>query len=226
MPLKSTLFSMFGRSPTGALEAHMSKVNACAEALLPFFEAVLAKDWHKAAQLQQQISELEREADELKKDLRLHMPKSLFMPVPRSDILELLTMQDLVANRAKDIAGLILGRQMEFPYDLGPQFSVFLKRSIDAAQQAACAISELDDLLEAGFQGSEVKLVEGMINKLDEIEHDTDTMQVNIRRNLFAIEQKLPPIEMMFLYQVTDWIGNLADRAQQVGERLQLLLAH
>jgi hypothetical protein len=29
----------------------------------------------------------------------------------------------------------------------------------------------------------------------------------------------------MFLYKVINWIGDLADRAQQVGARLQLLLA-
>jgi uncharacterized protein Yka (UPF0111/DUF47 family) len=29
----------------------------------------------------------------------------------------------------------------------------------------------------------------------------------------------------MFLYKIIDWIGDLADRAQQVGSRLELLLA-
>ncbi len=225
MALKTSIFSMFGRSPIGSLEEHMAKVHACAEALLPFFEAVLVEDWNRAEQLQAHISHLEHQADELKKDLRLHLPKSLFLPVPRSDLLELLTIQDLVANKAKDIAGLMLGRRMIIPAPLAESIKVFLQRSIDASAQAEKAIDELDDLLEAGFQGSEVKLVEEMIHELDRIEHDTDEMQIKIRRALFQIENELPPVHAMFLYKIIEWIGDLADRAQQVGERMQLLLA-
>lgn len=225
MTIKTSIFSMFGRSPISSLEEHMAKVNACAEALLPFFDALMVQDWKRASQLQLHISNLEHEADEIKKDLRLHLPKSLFLPVPRSDVLELLTIQDSVANRAKDIAGIMLGRRMEIPEVIAPQFRIFLQRSIDASAQATQAIGELDDLLEAGFQGSEVKLVESMIHELDKIEHDTDEIQIKIRRLLFDIENTLPPVPTMFLYKVIEWVGDLADRAQQVGERMQLLLA-
>lgn len=225
MTMKTSIFSMFGRSPIHSVEEHMQAVQTCVECLNPFFSAILDRDWHQAEVLQTKIRTFENKADEIKKDLRLHLPKSLFLPVPRSDVLELLTVQDSVANRAKDIAGLILGRKMEIPESLAQEFSSFLQRSIDASGQAAKAIAELDDLLETGFQGSEVKLVESMIEKLDEIEHDTDEMEIKLRRKLFDIENLLPPIHAMFLYKIVEWIGDLADRAQQVGERLQLLLA-
>ena len=225
MPIKTSIFSMFGRSPISSLEEHMAKVNACTEALLPFFDALIVQDWNRATQLQLHISNLEHEADEIKKDLRLHLPKSLFLPVPRSDILELLTIQDSVANRAKDIAGLMIGRRMQIPDIMAMQFRAFLQRSIDASAQAAQAIAELDDLLETGFQGSEVTLVESMIHELDRIEQDTDEIQIKIRRLLFDLEPTLPPVHTMFLYKIIEWVGDLADRAQQVGERMQLLLA-
>ena len=38
----------------------------------------------------------------LKKDLRLNMPSSLLMPVARTDLLDLLMIQDKIANSAKD----------------------------------------------------------------------------------------------------------------------------
>ena len=46
-----------------------------------------------------------------------------------------------------------------------------------------------------------------------------------MRRNLFKLEQDLPPVDVMFLYQIIDWIGDVADRAQRVGNRLEQLLA-
>ena len=147
------------------------------------------------------------------------------MPVSRRDILEVLTSQDKIANKAKDIAGVITGRQMQIPDPISGNFLAYLDRCIDAAVQAQVAINELDELVETGFRGGEVALVHSMIRKLDEIESDTDKIQVKVRAELFKRETELPPIEVMFLYRVIDWIGDLADLSQRVGSRLELMLA-
>ncbi len=223
--VRTTISSLFGASPVRPLQTHMSRVQSCVELLVPFFEAVLDGDWARATDTQQQIARLEGEADELKRNLRLHLPKSLFMPVSRRDLLEVLTMQDKIANRAKDIAGLITGRHMEFPEPIGGLMLNFVKRSVDASKQAQTAINELDELVETGFRGNEVAIVESMIKRLDEIESDTDRLQVEIRAELFKRESAMPPVNVMFLYKVIDGIGDLADRAQRVGSRLELMLA-
>ncbi|MED5492886.1 TIGR00153 family protein [Halopseudomonas pachastrellae] len=217
--------TLFGRSPIGPMQQHIAKAHECAAQLLPFIEALQAEDWAEAARLQQQIAQLERDADKLKKDVRVHLPKSLFLPVPRSDLLELLSVQDKVANRAKDIAGLMLGRRMVIPEPLFPAFKAFVSRSIDAAAQALTAMNELDELLETGFAGREVTLVERLIEELDRIEHDTDNMQISLRSELYLLEKGLPAVDVMFMYQIIEWIGDVADRAQRVGNRLELLMA-
>ena len=217
--------TLFGRSPIGPMQQHIAKAHECAAQLLPFIEALQAEDWAEAARLQQQIAQLERDADKLKKDVRVHLPKSLFLPVPRSDLLEPLSVQDKVANRAKDIAGLMLGRRMVIPEPLFPAFKAFVSRSIDAAAQALTAMNELDELLETGFAGREVTLVERLIEELDRIEHDTDNMQISLRSELYLLEKGLPAVDVMFLYQIIEWIGDVADRAQRVGNRLELLMA-
>lgn len=221
----TTISNMFGTSPVKPLQQHMDSVQTCISQLAPFFDAVIARDWDEARKQQAEIARLENIADDLKRALRLNMPKSLFMAVSRRDLLEVLTMQDKIANKAKDIAGLITGREMTFPDDFGPLLKAFIERSIEASAQAQKAINELDELVETGFRGNEVQLVESMIKTLDEIENDTDKIQVKIRAALFAIEPQLNPVEVMFLYRIIDWIGDLADLAQRVGSRLELMLA-
>lgn len=203
----------------------MDSVLACVKELTPFFDAVLDGDWAKASKQQKKIAKLENEADTLKRELRLHLPNSYFMPVSRRDLLEVLTMQDKIANQAKDIAGLVKGRKMVFPKDMGKAMKKFLSRSIDAAKQAQKAINELDELLETGFKGSEVKLVQSMIKELDNIEKDTDKIQIVVRGLLFDQEKDLPAVDVMFLYKVIDGVGSLGDLSQRVGSRLELLLA-
>ncbi len=217
--------NMFGRSPIRPLEAHMSKVHACVKELSPFFDAVLLQQWPDVLRIQQDIVRLENEADDLKRDLRLHLPKGLFLPVSRSDLLELLTVQDRLANKAKDIAGLVLGRKMIFPDVVTEPFVDFLQRCIEASTQANTAINELDELLETGFSGSEIKLVESMIAEISRVERDTDDKQIKLRQIVFDLETALPPVNVMFLYKIIEWTGELADRAREIGDRLQILLA-
>lgn len=217
--------NMFGRSPIKPLEEHMAKVHSCVKELVSFFEAVFNKDWTQVEKIQQDIVRLENEADDLKRELRLHLPNSLFTSVSRSDLLELLNVQDRLANKAKDIAGVVIGRQMVFPDEMVAPFMDFLKRSVEASKQANVAIHELDELLETGFSGVEVKHVDNMITKLSRIEHETDEMQILLRQTLFALEDQLPPVKVMFLYKIIEWTGELADNARSVGDYLQILVA-
>lgn len=221
----SSIFNMFGPSPIKPIEQHMRKSYQCAQQLSPFFEAVLKKDWKSAKEIQEKIVSLEKKADNIKRDLRLHLPTGLFLPVSRTDVLELLSAQDKIPNKAEDIAGLIISRQMTIPKAIESQFMSFLDRCLDASKQACKAINELDELLETGFRGSEVKIVEKMIMTLDEIEHDSDEQLADIRHRLFELEKDLPAIEVVFLYKLVQWIGELADHAQTVGGRLQILIA-
>lgn len=218
--------NLFGRSPIKPMQEHMAVAVKAAVELVSFFEAITRGDWENASKIQQGIVGFEHEADEIKKQLRLHLPKSLFLPVPRGDILELLTTQDRIANRAKDIAGIIMGRKMSIPESMQSQMLDFVRSSVAAAEQALTAINELDELLETGFSGRELTVVEKMIQELDELEEKADKLEIGVRTSLFALESQLPPVDVMFLYNIIDWIGDLADRAHNVGGRLQLLLAH
>ncbi len=219
------IFRLFGTSPIKPLQTHMAKVMECAAELAPLFEAVLERDSKAVNAAQERIAALEDDADELKHELRLNLPRTYFLPVERRDLLEVLTMQDNVANRAKDIAGLVRGRRLTLPDSMGPAFMDFVKSSIDACAQAQRAVNELDELVETGFRGAEVKRVREMLTELDRLEKKTDNIQVDIRGNLFGMEQSLPPIDVMFLYRVIDLIGDVGDCAQRVGSRLQLMLA-
>lgn len=226
MATLTPLFGLFAKSPLGPIQQHMTLVHQTAKMLPEFFRYSQAGKWEKAEQVYLEICRCESEADNVKRELRLSLPKGLFLVVSRSDLLDLLSKQDKIANKSQDIAGLCLGRKMQFPDTLEDAFITYIKRSIDATKQAKKAINELDELLATGFKGKEVELVENMIKELTNIESDTDKLQRKIRKQLFKIESELPPVEVMFLYKIIDWLGDLADRAQSVGFRLEIMMAN
>ncbi len=216
---------VFGQSPVRPLQQHFEKAAGCALKLPDFVRAAQSGDWEKAAEVRKTIVNLEHEADDLKRELRLNLPRSLFMPVARTDVLEMLSVQDRIANKARDISGLMLGRRMVIPEPLQELYLSFVDRCLEAVAQAHKTVNELDELFETGFSGSEIDLVMGMIKKLDEIENDSDSLQVRIRAELLEVEKDLPPIDVMFLYKIIDRTGDLGDLAQRVGSRLHLMIA-
>jgi predicted phosphate transport protein (TIGR00153 family) len=221
----NTFLSVFAKSPLKPIEEHIRIVHNTSEQLNPFFSAVFKQDWEAAEKVRKTIAELEHKADTLKRDVRLQLPRGLFLPVERTDLLELITQQDKIANRAKDIAGRIIGREMIFPESIQKDFKAYVARCTDATAEASKAINEFDDLLETGFRGREVDLVARIVKEIDSIEGDTDVMQRKLRRSLRDLEDGLNPVDVMFLYDIIDWVGDLADLAERVGARLEIMLA-
>jgi predicted phosphate transport protein (TIGR00153 family) len=82
--------NLFGKSPFKALQVHMRIVLECAREIPPLFDALAAGDQEGVVAAKDRIFEKEAEADRIKNDMRGALPKSLFMPVDRRDLLEVL----------------------------------------------------------------------------------------------------------------------------------------
>lgn len=222
---RNPLGNLFGRSPIGPIQQHMQIANEAAEHLPELIQAAADDDWARAKEIHKAIKSAEKEADKLKHSVRRHLPKSLFLPVPRTDLLQLVSTQDSVANHAKDFASVLMGRDMRFPDALLPGVLELTTTCVSCCQQALTAIQELDELLEVGFTGREVTRVEAMLKELDKLERRTDKQQFDLRRKLWRLEAELPPVDVMFYYRAMALLGQLADAAEKVGDRLQILLA-
>jgi predicted phosphate transport protein (TIGR00153 family) len=187
--------------------------------LVMLAEGMNSDDEQQITAAHQAIVESEHLADDMKKDLRHNLPRGFFMPVDRRDLLDVLWMQDQIINQAKDIAGMVVGRKMRLPENMRELFLQYTQRCVAAVKQALEVINELDELVETGFRGMEVEHVEEMLKELSRIE------QIELRNILFTLEDSLRATDVMFTYRLIEWTGRVADDAQRVGSRLQLMLA-
>jgi len=224
MTNKGNISSLFGKSPISPLQQHMKKVHSCIKEFGVFAKAANAEDWDKAQTAQISISDKEHKADKLKKKLRMNLPSTFMMPFSRRDLLDVLLIQDSIANITKDLAGLMMSRRMVFPKEFAEDFIKLTGLCIKTSAAALVAINELDELLETAFSSRQRKLVHQMIKKINELEHDTDIAQSEIREKLFALESSLAPVDVMFYYRAIEWLGETADAAQKVGSRFEVML--
>ncbi|MCB1050792.1 MAG: TIGR00153 family protein [Acidobacteria bacterium] len=225
MASMSPFASLFGRSPFKALQEHMRAVITCVDLINPVFEALASGQQAEIERLKVEVDRWEGDADLIKNQLREHLPRGLFLPVDRRDLLEVLSMQDSMADVAQDIVELLVERPMELPDAMKAPLLNLVGRCIEVCHFAQKIIEELDELLEMGFKGKERAQVEEMVDQLNRMESDTDRLEVELCRTLFRHEDEMKPVSVMFWHQLIQWIGDLADYADKTGNRLRLLIA-
>jgi hypothetical protein len=220
-----SILGIFAKSPFVSLQKHMDIGKQAAIALQNFLTSAGVSDWSKAKQYRQEIIDLEHAADDIKNQIRTHLPKSLFMSVSREDLLDLVYTMDGIPNTAKDISGIMIGRQMEIPNQIAEQFSAFVKAAIKAAKQASAAIEKVDEVRRGGFSSSDADLLQDLVAELELLEHENDDLEAALRNDFFEIEKDFPAVDAMFLYDIFNRIGSLADISQTAGHILIRLVS-
>ena len=96
MKTTSPLASLMRQSPFEPVQEHMRVVSRCVAKVPALFDAMIKKDQKQIDALAAKIAELESEADQIKNEFRLHMPKRVLMAVARRDLLALIQQQDMI----------------------------------------------------------------------------------------------------------------------------------
>ncbi|MDG2461609.1 MAG: TIGR00153 family protein [Luminiphilus sp.] len=225
MVLKPALSEVLSSSPLSIMERHAKACLVCVERLGSYFEAAQAGRWDKAEKIQLEIARLEGIADSIKMDVRMNLPRGLWMSVSRADLLELVRIQDKMANETKDIAGLSIGRQLAFPNKLEKPLFKFITTVVAAAEKAVEVVSATRDLSRTAFGARQAKAIATNCVAVERIERRSDELQSKLRAKLRDHEDDISPIDAIFLYQLLSQIGEIADHAEKVSHRAQIIAA-
>jgi hypothetical protein len=160
----------------------------------------------------------------VKKEIRNNLPKGIFLPVDRGDILSFLKEQDKIADSAEDLAVLVTLRKMTVPEELKEELKELVDKVLLTCETAMNVSSEIKILAETSFGGVEAEKVMDMIEQVKTDEHEADKAQMKLAKKLFSIEKKIDPVSIMMWMQVFRELGTLANHAENVGDRLRLML--
>lgn len=215
---------LFGKSPFGPLVQHTHKVHETVREVRPLVEAFLDERWQDVDEIYERISKLEHKADVIKREIRDHLPKSMFLPVDRGDILKYLKEQDAIADTAEDIAVLLTIRKTLVPGEMRDQILEFTDKVIDVSERLVQAASELENLQEASFRGKGAERVMELIAEVSQGEYEADCIQTDVSRRLYGLEEKLDPTSIYFIMKFFRLLGELANHAENTGDNLRMML--
>ena len=221
MPLLDKLFK---KSPFGPVINHAKKVYECIELIDPMIKAWLREDWDKIERLADEISQKENEADQLKIKIRNSLPKSLFYPVPRGDLLRILNNQDDIADAAEDLGVVFTLRKTKLPNTLTNDFQNFVDQVIDTCRMLLSANEELDTLMEVSFTGPTSENVLKIADEIGQMEWESDKKSRELVKKVINMEDQLDPLTIVFLMKIIEVLGNLANYAENCGDNLRHLI--
>jgi uncharacterized protein len=220
-----SLIALFGKSPFGPLSQHATLVRDTVELVTPLLESFIAGDVDRTHELYEQISKLEHKADNLKNDIREHLPKSLLMPVDRGDVLRFLKEQDRIADRVEDVAVLLTMRQTPTPPALREGVMALASASVAAADEWFRPAAALTTLEEASFAGPEVDRIMKQIQQVSHLEWETDKAQARVSKLLFEHEDEIGAVSVVIWMQIFRMLSSIADHAENTADFLRVMLA-
>jgi predicted phosphate transport protein (TIGR00153 family) len=222
--MRRTIFELFAKSPFGPLQDHMSKVMDCVRLVPDLFRALEEGDKEKLGDLADRVKQAEYDADQIKNQIRGDLPSTIFTPVDRTDLLDILRYQDRISDVAEDVAVVLTMKSLPFPEEIRGLFWNFMDQVMVTVEQFAKINDELDELMEASFGGAEAGKVMQMITSLGELEHETDRRQHELLRKLLTMEEELGALNIILWMRVFQLVGDIANGAERTGNRVRLFL--
>lgn len=219
-----SIAKVFGRSPFIPMQMHMDKVTECVDCIPVVFEHYRKHDMDAVKELSSKISGLEHEADLIKHDIRNNLPRGLFMPVDRSNLIRILSIQDSIANRAEDICVLLTFKQAGVFEGFEQAFDSFLNNSLETFKLTTNIINQLDELVETGFGGVEAQGVREMVDNVARKEHETDVSQQELLRSLLANEEFITYGDFFMWTRIIRQVANIADRSENLAVEIRTTL--
>ena len=216
---------LFGKSPFGPLVEHTNKVHECVLEVRPLVEAFLDERHDDVERIYERISKLEHKADVIKREIRNHLPKSLFLPVDRGDMLKFLKEQDAIADTAEDIAVLLTVRRTRVPAVLRQGLLEFTDKVIEVSETLVKAAGEIQNLQEASFKGKGAERVVELVEQVSQGEYEADCIQTDVSRMLYDHESEVDPISVYFIMKLFRLLGEIANHAENTGDNLRMMLA-
>ena len=220
-----SIIGIFAQSPFRPFIEMAERVEACANLVPVLFDAFFAGNHERVAELAEEISHLEHEADVAKTRVRDALPRTLFMPVDRRDLLDVLSSLDAIADCAEDIAILFTLRRMEPHEELIAPLKSLVRRVMATVDKALEIVRHIADVNDSAFARSEAVRIRGMIDELGRLEHEADLVQDDLARRLFAIEDSIKPGSLLMWNKIFNKIGDMANHAERSGNRLRLFFA-
>ncbi len=216
----STIGKLFGRSPFSQIQVHMEHVSECVHKMKFAIDTMMAGENEKLDDIAYEVSRLEHHADQVKIDIRNQLLRRFFMPINRPDVMDILSLQDELADTAEDVCKVITLKELPFHDDIRELFIQFVDQNMEAFAVAASIISELDELIESGFGGAEAEKIRSLAHNVAVAEHEADVIQIKLLKQIYANDTKMSIGQFHLWMRLTRILSQISNVSENLANKV------
>ena len=221
--MRVPFISLFQTSPFQDLLEHSEKVKECAWAFQQAIECFASDKCQEFDAYIQEVSELEHEADAIKRRIRGHIPKGTRMPVNKFELFLYLREQDKVLDTVHEALDWISYRAVALTSEqLKKQLFLLVDSVIEPIEELNRMVEEAKKYFET-YSEKQRKIVKKIISGLREREHETDQLEDEFKIKIFSLETD--PIGLFHMVRLAEIIGSVADHAENAGDMMRAMIA-
>lgn len=200
-------------------EAQLAEYRNTISLCMDKFQATLKRYCKNAdpAQLQIDYNELHRHesvADDIRREIEVVMYSKALFPESRGDILGLLEAMDRIPNQAEKTIQDVLIQHIHIPEAFCPE----VLQLVDVGLRCVAALLDGADKLFSDFTNAAVA-----IGKVDELESEADNIEADLISKIFSSD--MAGFDKLLLRDIVRDISCLCDRAENVGDRIRIIVA-
>ncbi|MDA1276996.1 MAG: DUF47 family protein [Verrucomicrobia bacterium] len=218
------LTNLFGASPFGTLEAHGEKVHASVRLLRNAFQCLIEGDQDQMVEISAKVSAIELEADKLRNSLYEELTSKVLMPMRREEFFDILDSQDLMADRAEEIAATLTYRKLNVPELLRADVTAYVETVFKNCELGAGVISKLDLLVESSFEGRDALTVSRLISELAERDDALRQKAFALTRKFLSVGEEIPPVETVLWLRIISMMAELSSSASRTSYAIRKTL--
>ncbi len=221
--MRIPLLSLFTRSPFDELQEHAEKVKECAWAFQQAIECYASSRCEVFEEHRQQVIRLEHEADDIKRNIRGHLPKNVMLPVEKFQLFRYLREQDSVLDAVQESLNWLSYRpDTGIPESLERDFFLLVDAVVEPTEELSRMVGEAR-LYFKSFSEKQRNKVKAIITNMRQMEHEADQREYALLRKVFQLEAD--PVTVIHMIKLAQIIGSIADHAENAGDMMRAMLA-
>ncbi|MCK4388725.1 MAG: TIGR00153 family protein [Desulfobacterales bacterium] len=220
--MRLVISSLFFKSPFKDLQRHADKAKECARLFGEAAVCYIGQDCKEFDLLTDQVARIESEADDIKRDIRNHLPRGILMPVDKFQFLQYLREEDKVLDEVEEALFWLSFRPSGIPDEVAADFRHLVKAVVPPIERLSDLVALATQYFRSRSEAQRIK-IKSLVRDIRQYEREADLLERELKFKIFnTIKDALVVFHLITL---VEHVGEIADHAQNASDRMRAMIA-
>jgi predicted phosphate transport protein (TIGR00153 family) len=220
--MRLLLSSLFYRSPFENLQKHADKVKECAHLFKEAVVCHIGQECKTFDLLTEQVARMESDADDIKRNIRNHLPRGILMPVDKFQFFQYLREQDKVLDEVEEALFWLSFRPEGIPDEVAADIHHLVEVVVPPIERLSDLVALATEYFRSKSDAQRTKM-KSLIRDIRQYEREADLLERELKFKIFGTIKDA--LLVFHLIRLVEHVGDIADHAQNASDRMRAMIA-